>query len=107
MKLGAAGIPRRYLSLVRVGERYAAYYAVKIDIIAGQTLVRSERPTGEVRVVSLQETTRGDEGVIFQRALRIAPGSYPIRVTVQDSLGASTGSSPGPISVAFLADRGV
>ena len=87
----ALSIPPRALSFVRAGDRYAAFYAVKIDIILGQTLVRSERPTGEVRVVSLQETTRGDEGVIFQRALRIAPGSYSIRVTVQDSLGANTG----------------
>lgn len=100
----ALSIPPRALSFVRAGDRYAAYYAVKIDIIQGQTLVRSERPTGEVRVVSLQETTRGDEGVIFQRALRIAPGSYSIRVTVQDSLGANTGSSAGPISVPFMAN---
>lgn len=104
MTVVALSIPPRALSFVRAGDRYAAYYAVKIDIIAGQTLVRSERPTGEVRVVSLQETTRGDEGVIFQRALRIAPGTYSIRVTVQDSLGASAGSSTGPITVPFMAN---
>jgi GWxTD domain-containing protein len=100
----ALSIPPRTLTFVRAGDRYAAYYAVKVDIILGQTLVRSERPTGEVRVVSLQETTRGDEGVIFQRALRIAPGSYSIRVTVQDSLGANIGSAVGPISVPFMAN---
>ena len=104
MAVVALSIPPRALSFVRAGDRYAAYYAVKIDILLGQTLVRSERPTGEVRVVSLQETTRGDEGVIFQRALRIAPGSYSVRVTVQDSLGANSGSSTGPLSVPFMAN---
>jgi GWxTD domain-containing protein len=104
MTVVALSIPPRALSFIRAGDRYAAYFAVKIDIIAGQTLVRSERPTGEVRVVSLQETTRRDEGVIFQRALRIAPGSYTIRLTVQDSLGANAGSSGGPISVPVMAN---
>ena len=104
MTVVALSIPPRALSFVRAGDRYAAFYAVKIDIISGQTLVRSERPSGEVRVVGLQETTRGDEGIIFQRALRIAPGSYSIRVTVQDSLSANTGTSTGPISVPFMAN---
>jgi GWxTD domain-containing protein len=104
MTVVALSIPPRALSFVRAGDRYAAHYGVKIDIIAGQTLVRSERPTGEVRVVSLQETTRGDEGVIFQRALRIVPGTYSIRVTVQDSLGANTGSATGPISVPLMSN---
>lgn len=104
MAVVALSIPPRALSFVRAGDRYAAYYTVKIDIMSGQTLVRSDRPTGEVRVVSLHETTRGDEGVIFQRALRIAPGSYSIHVTVQDSLGANTGTSAGPIAVPVMAN---
>ena len=100
----ALSIPPRSLSFVRAGDRYAAYYAVKIDIMAGQTLIRTERPTGEVRVASLQETTRGDEGVIFQRMFRIAPGGYSIRIAAQDSLGSGAGTATGPISVPYMAD---
>lgn len=100
----ALSIPPRALSFVRAGDRYAAYFAVRIDILSGESLLRSERPTGEVRVASFLETMRGDDGVIFQHTLRIAPGSYSIRVTAQDSLSSNTGVFLGPISVPVMAN---
>jgi GWxTD domain-containing protein len=102
MVLIALSIPPRALSFVRAGDRYAAYYSVKADIMSGPTLVKTERPAGEVRVASIDETRRGDEGIIFQRALRIPPGNYSLRLTVQDSIGASAGSSTDQISVPRL-----
>src|SRR5205085_6856772 len=72
----ALSVPPRSLSFVRAGDRYAAFYAMRIDLLRGDGIVRSERPTGEVRVASFAETTRGDEGVIFQRTIRVPPGTY-------------------------------
>ena len=104
MVLVALSIPPRALSFVRAGDRYAAFYAVKIDLLVGQTLIRSERPGGEVRVASLQETMRGDEGVIFQRTFRIAPGSYSIHIAAQDSLGAGIGTATVPLMVPSMTE---
>lgn len=103
----ALSIPPRALSFVRAGDRYAAFYAVRIEILLGESIVRRELPSGEVRVAGFAETTRGDEGVIFQRALRVAPGSYTIRLAVQDSLGVGTGTVVAPITVPTLADGAV
>ena len=88
----ALSVPPRSLSFVRAGDRYAAFYAMRVDLMRGDAIVRSERPTGEVRVASFAETTRGDEGVIFQRTIRVAPGTYALRETAQDSLGTGTGT---------------
>jgi hypothetical protein len=95
----ALSVPPRSLSFVRAGDRYAAYYAMRIDVMRGDAIVRSERPTGEVRVASFAETTRGDEGVIFQRMLRLSPGAYVLRVTAQDSLGTGSGTASAAITV--------
>jgi GWxTD domain-containing protein len=97
-------IPPRSLSFVRAGDRYAAFYALRIDVLRGDAIVRSERPTGEVRVASFAETTRGDEGVIFQRTLRVTPGAYALRVTAQDSLGTGSGTASSSVVVPAMSD---
>jgi GWxTD domain-containing protein len=103
----ALSVPPRSLSFVRAGDRYAAYYAMRVDLMRGDAIVRSERPTGEVRVASFAETTRGDEGVIFQRTIRVAPGTYALRVTAQDSLGTGTGTATAPIVVPAMSEGAV
>ena len=100
----ALSVPPRSLSFVRAGDRYAAFYAMRVDLMRGDAIVRSERPTGEVRVASFAETTRGDEGVIFQRTIRVAPGTYALRVTAQDSLGTGTGTATAPIVVPAMGE---
>lgn len=103
----ALSVPPRSLSFVRAGDRYAAFYSMRIDLLRGDAIVRSERPTGEVRVASFAETTRGDEGVLFQRTLRLAPGSYDLRLTAQDSLGTGSGSATTTITVPSLGEATV
>lgn len=103
----ALSLPPRSLSFVRAGDRYAAFYAVRIQMLVGGTIARSELPAGEVRVASFSETTRSDEGVLFQRILRLAPGAYTLRLVVQDSLGAATGTASAPIVVPALRDGAV
>jgi GWxTD domain-containing protein len=100
----ALSVPPRSLSFVRAGDRYAAYYAMRIDVLRGDAIVRSERPNGEVRVASFAETTRGEEGVIFQRTLRMSPGTYVLRVTAQDSLGTGTGTANATITVPSMSN---
>jgi GWxTD domain-containing protein len=105
--LVALSIPPRSLSFVRAGDRYAAFYATRIDLMRGDAIVRSERPSGEVRVASFAETTRGDEGAIFQRTMRVAPGMYVLRLTAQDSLGTGSGTATTSISVPAMRDGSV
>lgn len=95
----ALSVPPRSLSFVRAGDRYAAFYAMRVDLLRGDAIARSDRPTGEVRVASFTETTRGDEGIIFQRTIRAAPGTYTLRLIAQDSLGNGTGTSTTVVSV--------
>jgi GWxTD domain-containing protein len=103
----ALSIPPRSLSFVRAGDRYAAYYGMRMDLLLGDAIARSERPTGEVRVASFAETTRGDEGVIFQRTVRVAPGVYTVRVTAQDSLGTGSGLATASVTVPAMAEGSV
>src|ERR1051325_9363094 len=105
--LVALSVPSRSLSFVRLGDRYAAFYAMRIDLLRGDAIVRSDRPTGEVRVASFAETTRGDEGVIFQRTIRAAPGSYALRLTAQDSLGTGSGTATMSIRLPGMRDGSV
>jgi GWxTD domain-containing protein len=100
-------VPPRSLSFVRAGDRYAAYYSMRIDMLRGDAIVRSDRSTGEVRVASFAETTRGEEGIIFQRIIRSAPGTYALRVSAQDSLGSGTGTSNGMINVPAMREGSV
>jgi GWxTD domain-containing protein len=100
-------VPPRSVSFVRAGDRYAAFYAVRVDLLRGDAIVRSERPIGEVRVASFAETTRGDEGVIFQRTMRVAPGPYALRITAQDSLGTGTGTATSSITVPSMSEGSV
>jgi GWxTD domain-containing protein len=103
----ALSIPPRSLSFVRAGDRYAAFYGMRIDLLRGDAIVRSERPTGEVRVASFAETTRGDEGVIFQRSVRVAPGTYSLRLSAQDSLGTGSGSATASVTVPTMSEGSV
>jgi GWxTD domain-containing protein len=103
----ALSVPPRSLSFVRAGDRYAAFYTMRIDMLHGDAIVRSDRPTGEVRVASFAETTRGDEGIIFQRTIRAAPGTYALRVSAQDSLGTGIGTSNTAITVPAMREGSV
>jgi GWxTD domain-containing protein len=103
----ALSIPPRSLSFVRAGDRYAAFYGTRLDLLRGDAIARSERPTGEVRVASFAETTRGDEGVIFQRTIRVSPGAYTVRIAVEDSLSAGSGLATAAITVPAMSEGGV
>ena len=101
----ALSIPPRALSFVRAGDRFAAYYSVRLDVSEGARLVRSDRLSGEVRVANFQETARSDEGIIYQRVIALPSGAYSLRISANDSLGNASGSVTLPITVpAFRGD---
>lgn len=102
--LVALSIPPRALSFVRAGDRYAAFYSMRIDVMRGDAIVRTERSSGEVRVANFSETTRGDEGVIFQRSFQMSPGIYSLRLTAQDSLSPGSGVATTALTVPALAE---
>lgn len=77
-------MPSRALTFSHTGDRYQAAYRVEA------TVTRDGRPTGSIAaeeavvVPSFRETTRGDEAVLFQQVLRLAPGTHTMVLQVRD-----------------------
>lgn len=82
--LVSVSIPTRSLNFTREGDVYRAQYAVQLRLTRGAEEVQRIEATESVRVGSFRETTRTDESVIFQRYVRLAPGSYTVGFIVRD-----------------------
>ena len=81
-------LPSRGLSFTHTGDDYRATYSVDAEVREGsggtaRTLTHVERQESVV-VPNFRETTRGDESVLFQQLLRLAPGSYQLALKVRD-----------------------
>ena len=85
-------LANRSLRFEREGDRYRAMYHVTLEVRQGTQLVRELRSRETVRVLALRETTRDDESVLYRQMLRVAPGTYEVRLTVRDER-ASRGSA--------------
>jgi len=84
LTLLAISMPSRVLGFQREGDRYAASYSVRVQLRRAGVLVQSVEATETVRVPTFRETGRGDESVIWQQFLRVAPGRYSMTVNVRD-----------------------
>jgi GWxTD domain-containing protein len=80
-----------------------AAYSVVVDVqrgdTAGQPIVRHLEAHEVVRVASLKETTRRDPGIVFQKAIALAPGQYTLTVSLRDDGSDRHGSSDLGMSV--------
>lgn len=85
-------LANRSLRFEREGDRYRAMYHVGLEVRQGTQLLRELRSRETVRVLALRETTRDDESVLYRQMLRLAPGTYEVRLTVRDER-ASRGSA--------------
>jgi hypothetical protein len=85
LELLTLSLPNRALTFAREGDHYRAAYDVILDVRQGATSVKRVQGRQAVRVAAYKETSRGDESLIFQQYLRLAPGSYNFALTVRDA----------------------
>jgi len=107
LALVSMSLPNRALGFVREGDRFRATYDVRFDVRQGTTLVGHVESTETVRVGSFKETARGDESIIFQRTLLLAPGDYVITAALRDEGSANSASQEAKLTVPRLGSTGV
>ena len=92
-------LPNRALTFAREGDHYRASYDVMLDIRQGAASVRRVEGRQAVRVAAYKETSRGDESLIFQQYVTLAPGSYNFALTVRDAESARATVREFPVTV--------
>lgn len=83
----ALSLPNRGLAFRHTGNTFTAAYEVRLRLARDSAVVMATRDSETVRVATFHETTRGDETIIYQRAMRVPPGAYRATVDVTDLLG--------------------
>lgn len=99
-------LPNRGLTFVHEGDHYRGAYDVIIDARRSGTSVKRTQGRQTVRVASYRETSRGDESLIFQQYLRLAPESYTVNLTVRDAESGRTTTRDFPVTVPRLSVTG-
>jgi GWxTD domain-containing protein len=84
LALLALSMANRALTFSRDNDRYRAVYEVRAEFRQGTQPARRIEAQQEVRVASYREISRGDESVIFQQTLALAPGQYTLSLAVRD-----------------------
>ncbi|HEX2781173.1 MAG TPA: GWxTD domain-containing protein [Gemmatimonadaceae bacterium] len=100
-------LPNRALTFVREGDHYRAGYDVIVDARRGGSSARREQGRQTVRVASYKETSRGDESLIFQQYLRLAPETYALNLTVRDVESGRTTTRDLNVTVPRIATPGL
>lgn len=100
--LVALSLSNRSLSFLRGGDQYQGAYTVVLEIRRDSAVVRRIEAREEVRVASFRETTRGDESVIFQQFVSLAPGNYALLVSLRDEQTGRTGRHESMLLVPSL-----
>jgi len=85
-------VPTKALTFVRENDRYRASYSATLVLTRTNEAARRFESHQIVRVTSFKETTRSDESVLYQQAVRIRPGAYDLSFSFRDDAG-SKGSS--------------
>jgi GWxTD domain-containing protein len=98
LALLAVSLQNRALTFVRDNDRYRATYEVRAEFRRGAQTVQRVEAQQVVRVATFRETSRGDESVIFQQTLPLAPGQYTLSLAVRD--GGSARSSVQEVTIA-------
>jgi GWxTD domain-containing protein len=100
--LVSLSLASRVLNFERDNEQYAAPYSVHLDVHDGQTLVQQVDAKEVVKVPTFKETSRTDESVIWQRYLRLKPGSYQLLLGVKDGNAIRSTAQEVPLVVPRL-----
>ena len=97
-------LSNRALTFLREGDGYRATYKVSLSLQRAGSPARRVESEETVRVPSYRETSRGDESVLFQRIVAVAPGSYDLTLIVRDETGGKSGGIEAAMSVPELGD---
>lgn len=107
LELLTLSLPNRALTFAREGDHYRASYDVMLDVRQGATSVRRVQGRQAVRVAAYKETSRGDESLIFQQYVRLAPGSYNFALTVRDAESGRSTLREFPVTVPRFDSHGI
>jgi GWxTD domain-containing protein len=107
LELLTLSLPNRALTFAREGDHYRASYDVMLDVRQGATSVRRVQGRQAVRVAAYKETSRGDESLIFQQYIRLAPGSYNFALTVRDAESGRSTLREFPVTVPRFDVQGI
>jgi GWxTD domain-containing protein len=97
----ALSLANNALGFRRVADGFEARYTAELVLRRGGTIVARVNANEQVRVATREEARRADESVIFQKLLRLPPGTYQGVVSIRDE---QTGSV-GRIEQAFQVPR--
>lgn len=107
LELLTLSLPNRALTFAREGDHYRASYDVMLDVRQGASSVRCVQGRQAVRVAAYKETSRGDESLIFQQYVRLAPGSYNFALTVRDAESGRSTLREFPVTVPRFNAQGI
>lgn len=93
------------LSFRRAGDVFEARYQVAVSFRREGSIVQQFSRDESVRVSTFQETLRADESVIFQRFVRLAPGSVSASIALRDRFGSGFSRAQRTIEVPQLGAR--
>src|SRR2546422_4432227 len=94
------------LSFQRDGSQFVAQYHVEVSFRGDAAAPRHLTSDETVRVRTFQETQRGDESVIYQQFVDLAPGPYVVSVTLRDRNSPSSARQERSDTVPRFAGRG-
>ena len=100
LALGASALTFR-----REGDEFRADYRVTLTLRHDAELVARAEATEPVRVATLRETLRSDEGVLFQQIIAAPPGTHALTVEVRDIASGRASSHSLAVQVPVF-DRG-
>ena len=86
------GLPSGGLTFTHSGDSYRAAYEVTVVAATNGMAVDSATVEEDVVVSTFRESVRADESILFQRELRLAPGSYTLRLRLRDVRGRNEGA---------------
>jgi GWxTD domain-containing protein len=92
-------VPTRGLTFVRENDRYRASYSATLTLTRANEATRRFETHQIVRVTSFKETTRSDESVLYQQAVRARPGLYDLSFSLRDDAGGKGSSIEATVSV--------
>jgi len=103
----AVSLANAALTFAREDNRFRAGYSVTITLRNGPTVVRNVEAHEDVVVGSFKETTRGDESILYEEILTLAPGQYEFTVAVRDDGSARSTEDAATLDVPAVASRGL
>jgi len=92
-------VPTRSLTFVRENDRYRASYSATLALTRATEATRRFETHQIVRVSTFKETTRSDESVLYQQAVRARPGLYDLSFIFRDDAGGKGSSIEATVNI--------